>query len=261
MIADVKSKPLLLSSYFSDDFLYPCWFRTSDMPANSTYSVLHHKSGEFVFTFDGSLEVNVESNHLIAPMNYGVWIPPIVDHECLSRYITSSCSVHIMPDFCMGLPTIPCTLETNELSRSILKYLKSLPQTMLVSDEIQRLLAVFIDQLKQMKIHSDFLPSSNDMTLRHLLEFIEATPEDNTPIQILAQKAGITVRTLNRKSHHELGMPFTEWRRRFKIVQAMHLLDQGCKVEVVAYELGYSSASAFITMFQKITGRTPRQKL
>ncbi|AKH65587.1 hypothetical protein VY86_21740 [Photorhabdus thracensis] len=52
-------------------------------------------------------------------------------------------------------------------------------------------------------------------------------------------------------------MPLNEWRQRLKIVRAMQLLEQGEKVESVAFEMGYSSASAFIAMFHRLTGRTP----
>lgn len=41
-------------------------------------------------------------------------------------------------------------------------------------------------------------------------------------------------------------------------------LEQGYSVQQVAFDVGYSSASAFITMFQQISGTTPerfRQKV
>jgi AraC-like DNA-binding protein len=73
----------------------------------------------------------------------------------------------------------------------------------------------------------------------------------------LAREAGITERTLARKCHQDLKIPLTEWRNRMRIVKAMALLEAGRTVESVAKEFGYSSSSAFIAMFRKLTGTTP----
>ncbi|UNC52606.1 helix-turn-helix domain-containing protein [Enterobacter huaxiensis] len=81
-----------------------------------------------------------------------------------------------------------------------------------------------------------------------------------TPIKEIAEKFGYTVRTVNRRSYQLLGMSLGDWRQRLRVVKAIDLLEQGEKVEVevqvVAYTVGYRSASAFISMFHRMTGRT-----
>lgn len=248
-----------ISAPFTDTLPYDCWFRVSHIPAYSTYAVHSHRWGEFIYAFEGMMEVQTEQQHLIAPNHYAIWIPPALPHECLSHYATSSCSFYIMPDYCHHLPAIACTLETSELSRAILHYLHHHLPTIPPATETQRLFSVLIDQLAQMPVHNNFLPATNDALLLNLMQYIAQHPEDQRPISQLAQQVGLTERTLNRHSHAQLGMSFALWRRRYKIVQAMQLLDHGEKVESVAYALGYSSASAFIKMFQSITGKTPRQ--
>lgn len=52
-------------------------------------------------------------------------------------------------------------------------------------------------------------------------------------------------------------MPLNEWRQRMRVVKAIRLLEKGAKVESVAFEVGYNSASAFIAMFHRQTGLTP----
>jgi AraC-like DNA-binding protein len=41
------------------------------------------------------------------------------------------------------------------------------------------------------------------------------------------------------------------------VVMALPLLEAGEKVESIAYDLGYGSASAFIVMFRRLMGATP----
>lgn len=62
-----------------------------------------------------------------------------------------------------------------------------------------------------------------------------------------------------RKSNKELGMPLTEWKQKLKVLKAMNRLESGDSVEVIALELGYSSSSAFIAMFKRIMGVTPKE--
>ncbi len=52
-------------------------------------------------------------------------------------------------------------------------------------------------------------------------------------------------------------MTFTEWRQRLRTMAALPLLAEGQTVETIAFDLGYSSASAFIVMFRKLMGMTP----
>jgi len=41
------------------------------------------------------------------------------------------------------------------------------------------------------------------------------------------------------------------------VVKAMPLLEAGQTVETIALDLGYGSASSFITMFKRLVGATP----
>jgi len=52
-------------------------------------------------------------------------------------------------------------------------------------------------------------------------------------------------------------MSFNDWRQRLRVVSALGMLDAGQPVQTVARELGYSTPSAFIAMFQRLTGESP----
>lgn len=73
----------------------------------------------------------------------------------------------------------------------------------------------------------------------------------------IAEKFGYTVRTVNCRSDQLLGMSLGDWRQRLRVVKAIDLLEQGEKVEVEAYTVCYRSTSACISMFLRMTGRTP----
>jgi AraC-like DNA-binding protein len=60
-----------------------------------------------------------------------------------------------------------------------------------------------------------------------------------------------------RRCQRDLGMSLAQWRQRLRVVKAMALLETGQTVETIALDLGYGSASAFISMFKRLAGATP----
>ncbi len=52
-------------------------------------------------------------------------------------------------------------------------------------------------------------------------------------------------------------MPVLAWRNRLRILTAMRDLGDGHTISAIARRLGYSSPSAFVTMFRRETGTTP----
>lgn len=247
----------LISPPFTHELPAPAWFRVAEMPAGATYPVHSHPWGEFVYSFSGVMEVRLKTDHLTAPAHYGIWLPPGVVHEGLNRYSATHCSLYLMPELCDGMPESPCALGVNALTIAMLEHLRLHPLSSPLSQENHRLLGVLRDQLKIAQRYKNFLPYTDDPLLAAVLEKLERNPADNTPLAELASLSGTTIRTLNRKCQEALGMPLNEWRQRMRVVKAIRLLEKGAKVESVAFEMGYNSASAFIAMFHRQTGLTP----
>lgn len=57
----------------------------------------------------------------------------------------------------------------------------------------------------------------------------------------------------------ETGLTFGQWRQQVRLLAALTRLAQGEPITRIALELGYSSQSAFTTMFRKALGKTPAQ--
>jgi transcriptional regulator GlxA family with amidase domain len=118
-------------------------------------------------------------------------------------------------------------------------------------------LRVLLDQLVVAPRAGSYLPTSEDPALGAVLRLLEANPGDNRSLPELAAAAHTTERTLMRRSQRDLGMSLNDWRQRLRVVTAMPLLQAGQTVETVALDLGYASASAFITMFKRLMDSTP----
>ena len=68
---------------------------------------------------------------------------------------------------------------------------------------------------------------------------------------------GVGVRPLNRLLVKETGLSFGRWRQRLHTTLAIQRMARGASVQQVASELGYGSASSFVTMFRKALGTSP----
>ncbi|PAU62794.1 AraC family transcriptional regulator [Pseudomonas sp. PIC25] len=242
---------------FSETLPAPIFFRTACVPAESTYPRHRHAWGEFVYSFSGVMEVKLADHHYLAPPQYGIWLPPNVEHRGLNRYEACHCSLYIAADLSTALPANPCALTLSPLIRALLDHLRQHPPGLPRTEADERLLRVLVDQLAAAPRAGSYLPTSDDPLLGPVLDALSANPADNRTLPELAREANTTERTLMRRCQRDLGISFAEWRQRLRVVRAMALLEAGQTVESIALDLGYASASAFIAMFRRLMGVTP----
>jgi AraC-like DNA-binding protein len=246
-----------LTPPFSEALPAAIYFRAEQMSAEAIYPTHSHAWGEFVYSFSGVMEVKLAERHYLAPPQYGIWLPPRVEHTGQNRHETCHSSLYIAEELCGGLPASTCALTVSPLVRAMLEHLRhhtpGLPRT----ESEERLLRVLVDQLAGAECAGSYLPTSEDPVLGRVLRELEANPGDSRSLPELAHAAGTTERTLLRRCQRDLGMTFAEWRQRLRVIKAMPLLEAGDSVENIALDLGYASASAFITMFRRLTDETP----
>ncbi|MAC46918.1 MAG: AraC family transcriptional regulator [Oceanospirillum sp.] len=237
----------------------PIYFQARTMPSDTIYPAHKHQSGEFVYSFSGVLELQAEGALFRVPPNYGLWLPAGVEHKGLNHRASLHCSFYIETALAArkGLSSVTCALTINAMVRAMLNHLRIQPPQTPYNDADSRLLEVVIDQLAIAPCAGSYLPVSDDPLLARVLSYLEQCPGDNTSVKDLAQQAGSSERTLARKAQRDLGMPLSEWRQRLKVVRAMPMLEEGEKVETIALDLGYSTASAFIAMFRRLVAMTP----
>ena len=72
-------------------------------------------------------------------------------------------------------------------------------------------------------------------------------------------RAGASKRTIERLFREETRLSLGKWRQQLRLMRSLQLLAAGEKISHAALEAGYSTPSAFIAMFRKALGTTPRQ--
>ena len=241
-----------------DEAPRPVLYRRGDMPEQACCPMHSHEWGEFIYSFSGVMEITINDNRYLVLPHYGIWVPPNVTHQCRNNKQARHCSIYIAWDFCVEFCMLPCSVQISPLMRSMLHHLRDV-SGFRTSDEQERFLHVFMDQLRNAPCIESYLPASADPQLAGLLQELERNPGDNRSVKDLACSLGMTERTLARRCRKDLGITLLEWRQRLRAIKALVMLEDGLNVEQTALELGYSSSSAFIAMFKRLMGKTPAE--
>lgn len=241
---------------FTETLPVPLFLRTTLMPNDAIFPSHIHSWGEFVYSHNGVVQVMVQQERYLVPPQYGIWLPPNMQHLGLNRREVLQSSLYVADELCGTLPTKPQALMVSPFMRSLLDHARE-SSLDYKSQRHLRLLTVFLDELAEAQRTGTFLPASEDAVLGEILHYLESHPEDKRSVAELAQESKITERTLARRCKQDLGMPLIEWRNRMRVINAIAMIEKGKSVESIASEFGYSSASAFISMFKKLTGVTP----
>jgi AraC-like DNA-binding protein len=125
--------------------------------------------------------------------------------------------------------------------------------------EHRRLLAVLFDELKTLVAVPLQLPSPHEPRAARFAGLANTLSGAQLSLEEMLRQCGASRRTMERIFSAEAGMSLGQWLRRQKLLHALRLLAAGECVNSVALELGYNSASAFIAMFHRELGQTPRR--
>lgn len=237
----------------------PIYFRHDEFGAGARCETHAHAWGQLNYASQGVMELNIAGSLFLSPPQYAVWIPPNAAHSSYNRSAIVYRSVYIAQELCNRLPVEACTLVLSPVLKAILndcadRNIKA-PQT----DADRRLAQVVLDQLEHAPVEKCYLPFAETPALTAVLSALQDQPSDNRSQAEWAAQVHITERTLARHCVKELGMPLGEWRQRLRFLRAIEALKSNQSIQEIAFDLGYSTASAFIAMFQRLAGTTPEQ--
>lgn len=216
-----------------------------------------HAWGQLIMVKSHVLEMQVEGRRLLTPADVPVWIPPGQQHSSYNHRQAQFRTFNLAASLCRELPKRACLMLVDPIAHAIMNAFADQQLEQPETEAQWRLCEVLRDRLQLAQVQESYLPTSTDKFLAPVLQALEACPGDNTTLAGWAARVFTTERTLARRCQQQLNMTFGEWRQRLRFLRAIGLLAQGESVQSIAWELGYSSASALIVMFQQQAGTTP----
>ena len=218
-----------------------------------------HPWGQLYYVARGTLNLEVGGKNFLSPPQYAVWIPPNFVHSSWNEVRVTYRTVYVDCHLCESLPQEPCALEVTPILRAILDEFARIDVRCPQTPEQHRLAAVVIDQVQSAAPMDGYLPFASTATLQEILEYAKLNVRHCETTETIAIGFKMTARTLERRCRSELGLGFGEWRQRLRFTMALEALSAGRTIQQISYDLGYSSPSAFIAMFRRISGQTPEQ--
>lgn len=217
--------------------------------------------GDFNFSLNGILEYEIEGQIYLSPPNYGLWLPPQTAHTsiALDEKITHYVCIRVHPCLCQHFAPCTKTLSIRPFLRHLVHEILEQKQQGRTTLHYQHLLLVLMDQLKTAAAYDHYLPQTNHVLLKPLLQQLANPQLFHKSLQQLLSGSPMSERHLLRLSQQELQLSLSEWRNRAKILYAISQIRQGKTVKKLAYELGYQHSSSFIEFFKRYTEQTPAQ--
>lgn len=220
-----------------------------------------HRKAQLLFTVRGVINCEVEDAVWIVPPRCAVWIPAGLPHTVFGSGEVECISLFIEPPETPELPNECCTITVSSFFRHLLMRANDLPEHYDVDGPDGRIVSVIFDELAAAPVEDLRLPVPSDPRLKKLTDLLIAAPADHATVAEWASRIALSERSLSRMLKEEVGMSFGRWRRQLHIVLALRHLSTGKTVQAVAMDLGYESASSFVTMFRKMVGKPPSRYL
>ncbi|HKD80443.1 MAG TPA: helix-turn-helix transcriptional regulator [Candidatus Angelobacter sp.] len=228
-----------------------------DYPAGHVIPLHFHERDQLVYASHGVMTVRTSSDTWVVPPARAVWIPATVAHAIVMSGAVSMRTLYLKPRLAKSLPRNCCVVNVSPLLKELILHACGVRLLRKTTSWQRHVIDVVLDQLQTVQMVPLQLPHLSDPRALRIADAMMANPGNTQTLAQICRAGGASKRTVERLFQEETGMTFGKWRQQLRLMQAMRLLADGAKVTHSALEAGYSTPSAFISMFRKTLGTTP----
>ncbi|WP_407503276.1 AraC family transcriptional regulator [Elizabethkingia miricola] len=232
----------------------------SDMVMHDSGFHSHQKKVQLLYAPSGCMTVVTPEKQLILPPSKLLWIPAGEEHRVTFRNVVAYRSVYFSLKYVTEnhLPESIQVLSVNPLLGEIIERICFWPWDM-EEKEQRNILSVFKEELRTAPKESLVFSIPKDVRLQKKVEEWVLRISEPPFLNVLSGEVGAGEKTISRIFIKETGLSYQEWRLQWRLHRAVELLSEGKTVGETAFELSFSSDSAFVDFFKKQTGATPLQ--
>lgn len=218
-----------------------------------------HPEDQLVYASQGVMTVRTPAGTWVVPAQRAVWIPAKTPHSILMSGAVSMRTIYLRPRIAKSLPRTCCVVNVSPLLQNLVLHLCSYKELSRRSRIHAHLIDVLIDQLKTVQAVALQLPALIDVRAARVAAALQSNAGNSRPLESVCSRAGASKRTIERIFRQETNLSLGKWRQQLRLLRSLQLLAAGEKISHAALEAGYSTPSAFIAMFRKALGTTPRR--
>ena len=235
----------------------PVVARVELLEAGSLTPWHQHGWWQLSYALSGVLGLETASGSFMAPPQRAIWSPPGTEHAATNASPTEMRSLYLDASLMSWAQPRCRVVAITPLVRELIVAFCALPADYAEESAAGRLVAVLVDQLRELPEVAFNLPMPEDARLARVCAALQAAPDDRRTMADWGKEAGLSERTLARLFMLQTGMSFADWRQRLRLLLALAALERGERVTRVALDSGYNSPSAFIAAFRRNFGLTP----
>jgi AraC-like DNA-binding protein len=226
----------------------------------SGYQVPEHAHGshQLIYAIRGLMEVSSGESVWLVPPHFALWIPARTRHRVHMPGPVSMRTLYLKAGGNARAERRCAVLYITPLLRELIVETVRVGQLRMRNQYECALRDVLISQLQKATPMPTFVTLPRETRALAVAQAIVRNPAVSKPMAALCAEVGVSVRTIERIFRREVGSNFESWRRQLRLKRAVELLVSGCSVKEVAFQVGYSQSSAFVEMFRRIFGTTPK---
>lgn len=217
-----------------------------------------HPEHQLIYASHGVMTVWTSDGTWVVPPQRGVWIPAKTPHGITIHGAVSMRTLYFKRNVVTLSPNC-CVVNVSPLLRELILHACTFPALTFRVNAQAHLIEVIVDQLNIVEKSPLQLRHPTDPRALRIAEVLLRDPADPRTLEAICARAGASKRTIERIFQSETEMSLGQWRQQLRLMRALRLLAAGEKITFVAAEAGYSTPSAFIAMFRKAFGTTPRR--
>jgi AraC-like DNA-binding protein len=220
-----------------------------------------HPEDQLLFASSGVMTLYTKQGVWVVPPLRAVWIPADTPHSVAMSGPVSMRTLYFLSKLCQTLRGKCFVMNVSALLRELILHACQFKRLNKKASKERRIIEIIVEQLKAVDSIPLQLPHPTDSRAMRVVKALLANPGDQRDLGRLCKECGASKRTIQRVFLEETKMNFGKWRQQLRLLHGLQLMAAGEKVTTAALEVGYSSPSAFISMFRKQFGTTPMRYL
>jgi AraC-like DNA-binding protein len=217
-----------------------------------------HGADQVIYATRGAMEVSAGQSFWLIPPQFAVWIPARTTHSIRMPGAVSMRSLYLRRGLAAKLPATCAVLHVTPLLRELIVEAVRIG-CLLARNRMHRALRdLVVAHLENASPVPTSLTLPKDPRALAVARALIANQALNPSLLSLCAAAGVSVRTIERLFRGEVGADFATWRRQARLMRAVELLAAGGLVKQAAFATGYRQPSAFVEMFRRTFGSTPK---
>lgn len=227
-----------------------------DYPAGWRVPEHEHASDQLIYASSGVMEVAVGRSLWLIPPQFALWIAAHVRHSIRMPGAVAMRTLYVRPGLARNKST--AVLHVTPLLRELIVEAVRLGNIKTRTKEHAAFGSVLVAQIDKASPIPTMLAMPSDARARSLAALVITNPKSSRKMSDQCREIGVSVRTIQRIFHREVGTDFETWRRQARLMKAVELLASGRRIKEVAFAVGYRQASTFVEVFRRSFGETPR---